>query len=95
MKNLKKKIYICVGLLVFGLGIIGVFLLVMLIVLFLFVVLFCFERLFKKYYDMIFNNKYFGKILRDYYEGKGLIIFVKIKVILFLICGIGFLFYKV
>lgn len=95
MKNLKKKIYICVGLLALGLGIIGVFLPVMPTVPFLLVALFCFERSSKKYHDMILNNKYFGKVLKDYYEGKGLTISVKIKAILFLSCGIGFSFYKV
>ncbi|VTX76381.1 Inner membrane protein YbaN [Fusobacterium nucleatum] len=95
MKNLKKKIYICVGLLALGLGIIGVFLPVMPTVPFLLVALFSFERSSKKYHDMILNNKYFGKVLKDYYEGKGLTISVKIKAILFLSCGIGFSFYKV
>ena len=95
MKNLKKKIYICVGLLAVGLGIIGAFLPVMPTVPFLLVALFCFERSSKKYHEMILNNKYFGKVLRDYYEGKGLTTSVKIKAILFLSCGIGFSFYKV
>ena len=95
MKNLKKKIYICVGLLALGLGMIGVFLPVMPTVPFLLVALFCFERSSKKYHDMILNNKYFGKVLKDYYEGKGLTISVKIKAILFLSCGIGFSIYKV
>ncbi|EAA24722.1 Hypothetical Membrane Spanning Protein [Fusobacterium vincentii ATCC 49256] len=62
---------------------------------FLLVALFCFERSSKKYHDMILNNKYFGKVLKDYYEGKGLTISVKIKAILFLSCGIGFSIYKV
>ena len=95
MKNLKKKIYICVGLLALGLGMIGVFLPVMPTVPFLLVALFCFERSSKKYHDMILNNKYFGKVLRDYYEGRGLTTSVKIKAILFLTCGMGFSFYKV
>ena len=95
MENLKKKIYICIGLLSVALGIIGAFLPVMPTVPFLLVALFCFERSSKKYHDMILNNKYFGKVLRDYYEGKGLTTSVKIKAILFLSCGIGFSFYKV
>ena len=95
MENLKKKIYICIGLLSVALGIIGAFLPVMPTVPFLLVALFCFERSSKKYHDMILNNKYFGKVLRDYYEGKGLTTSVKIKAILFLTCGIGFSFYKV
>ena len=95
MENLKKKIYICVGLLATGLGIVGAFLPVMPTVPFLLVALFCFERSSKKYHDMILNNKYFGKVLRDYYEGRGLTISVKIKAILFLTCGIAFSFYRV
>ena len=95
MENLKKKIYICIGLLSVALGIIGAFLPVMPTVPFLLVALFCFERSSKKYHEMILNNKYFGKVLRDYYEGKGLTTSVKIKAILFLSCGIGFSFYKV
>jgi len=95
MKNLKKKIYICVGLLAVGLGIIGAFLPVMPTVPFLLVALFCFERSSKKYHDMILNNKYFGKVLRDYYEGRGLTTSVKIKAVLFLSCGMGFSVYRV
>ena len=95
MENFKKKIYICVGFLAVGLGIIGAFLPVMPTVPFLLVALFCFERSSKKYHDMILNNKYFGKVLRDYYEGRGLTTSVKIKAILFLTCGMGFSFYKV
>ena len=95
MKNLKKKIYICVGLLALGLGIIGAFLPVMPTVPFLLVALFCFERSSKKYHEMILNNKYFGKVLRDYYEGRGLTTSVKIKAVLFLSCGMGFSVYRV
>ena len=95
MENLKKKIYICVGFLAVGLGIIGAFLPVMPTVPFLLVALFCFERSSKKYHDMILNNKYFGKVLKDYYEGRGLTTSVKIKAVLFLSCGMGFSVYRV
>ena len=94
MENLKKKIYICVGFLAVGLGIIGVFLPVIPTVPFLLVALFCFERSSKKYHDMILNNKYFGKVLRDYYEGRGLTTSVKMKAVLFLSCGMGFSVYR-
>ena len=95
MENLKKKIYICVGLLATGLGIVGAFLPVMPTVPFLLVALFCFERSSKKYHDMIMNNKYFGPALQDYYSGKGLTLSIKIKAILFLTCGIAFSIYKI
>ena len=95
MENLKKKIYIFIGFLAVILGIIGVILPGIPTVPFLLVALFCFERSSKKYHDMILNNKYFGKALRDYYEGRGLTTSVKIKAILFLTCGIAFSFYRV
>ena len=95
MENLKKKIYIFVGFLAVILGIIGVILPDIPTVPFLLVALFCFERSSKKYHDMILNNKYFGKVLRDYYEGRGLTISVKIKAVLFLSCGMGFSVYRV
>ena len=95
MENLKKKIYICVGFLAVGLGIVGAFLPVMPTVPFLLVALFCFERSSKKYHDMIMNNKYFGPVLQDYYSGKGLTSSVKIKAILFLSCGMAFSIYKI
>ena len=95
MENLKKKIYICVGFLAVILGIIGVILPGIPTVPFLLVALFCFERSSKKYHDMILNNKYFGKVLRDYYEGRGLTTSVKMKAVLFLSCGMGFSVYRV
>ncbi|QNE66398.1 YbaN family protein [Fusobacterium hwasookii] len=94
MENLKKKIYIFVGFLAVILGIIGVILPGIPTVPFLLVALFCFERSSKKYHDMILNNKYFGKALSDYYEGRGLTTSVKIKAVLFLSCGMGFSVYR-
>ena len=95
MKNLKKKLYIAFGFLAVALAIIGVFIPGLPTVPFLLVALFCFERSFKKYHDMIMNNKYFGPVLQDYYSGKGLTPSVKIKAILFLSCGMIFSIYKI
>ena len=95
MKNLKKKLYIAFGFLAVALAIVGVFIPGLPTVPFLLVALFCFERSFKKYHDMIMNNKYFGPVLQDYYSGKGLTPSVKIKAILFLSCGMIFSIYKI
>ena len=95
MRNLKKKLYIAFGFLAVALAIIGVFIPSLPTVPFLLVALFCFERSFKKYHDMIMNNKYFGPVLQDYYSGKGLTPSVKIKAILFLSCGMIFSIYKI
>ena len=95
MRNLKKKLYIAFGFLAVTLAIVGVFIPGLPTVPFLLVALFCFERSFKKYHDMIMNNKYFGPVLQDYYSGKGLTPSVKIKAILFLSCGMIFSIYKI
>ena len=95
MRNLKKKLYIAFGFLAVTLAIVGVFIPGLPTVPFLLVALFCFERSFKKYHDMIMNNKYFGPVLQDYYSGKGLTSSVKIKAILFLSCGMIFSIYKI
>ena len=95
MRNLKKKLYIAFGFLAVALAIVGVFIPGLPTVPFLLVALFCFERSFKKYHDMIMNNKYFGPVLQDYYSGKGLTSSVKIKAILFLSCGMIFSIYKI
>ena len=95
MRNLKKKLYIAFGFLAVTLATVGVFIPGLPTVPFLLVALFCFERSFKKYHDMIMNNKYFGPVLQDYYSGKGLTLSVKIKAILFLSCGMIFSIYKI
>ena len=95
MRNLKMKLYIAFGFLAVTLAIVGVFIPGLPTVPFLLVALFCFERSFKKYHDMIMNNKYFGPVLQDYYSGKGLTPSVKIKAILFLSRGMIFSIYKI
>lgn len=94
MENIKKKIYLIIGILSIILGAVGIFLPVLPTVPFLLLALFCFNKSSKKMHDFIINNKYFGKTLEDYYNGKGVTTATKIKAILFLTCGIGFSIYK-
>ena len=44
----------------------------------------CFHKSSPKFYNLIMNNRYFGKYLRDYQEGKGINVRVKIVALLFL-----------
>jgi uncharacterized membrane protein YbaN (DUF454 family) len=44
----------------------------------------CFHKSSPKFYSLIMNNRYFGKYLRDYKEGKGINVRVKIVALLFL-----------
>ena len=95
MKNIKKYLYLTIGIVSVILGGIGAFLPVLPTVPFLLLALFCFSRSSDRAYQYIINNKYFGKTLQDYHEGKGVTRGVKIKAILFMSVGIGFSIYKV
>lgn len=95
MKNFIKYFYLVTGTLSIILGTIGIFLPVLPTVPFLLLALFCFGKSSERAYNLIINNKYFGKTLKDYKDGKGLTTFVKVKAILFLSLGIGFSIYKI
>lgn len=94
-KNFKKYFYITTGSLALILGTIGIFLPVLPTVPFLLLALFCFSRSSEKAYQFIINNKYFGKTIKDYKEGRGLSIAVKIRAIIYVSVGIGFSIYKI
>lgn len=95
MKNFKKYFYLTIGIISVILGSIGAFLPVLPTVPFLLLALFCFGKSSDRAYQYIINNKYFGKTLKDYNEGKGITTAVKIKAIIFMTIGIGFSIYKV
>lgn len=95
MKNFIKYFYLVTGTLSIILGTIGIFLPILPTVPFLLLALFCFGKSSERAYNLIINNKYFGKTLKDYKDGKGLTTFVKVKAILFLSLGIGFSIYKI
>lgn len=95
MKDIKKFFYLTVGIISVILGTIGAFLPVLPTVPFLLLALFCFSRSSERAYQFIISNKYFGKTLQDYYEGKGVTIAVKAKAIIFMSAGIAFSIYKV
>lgn len=95
MKKFIRYFYLSVGILSIVLGSVGIFVPVLPTVPFLLLALFCFSKSSERAYNLIINNKYFGKTLKDYKEGKGLSLATKIKAILFLSLGIGFSLYKV
>lgn len=92
--QLKKYFYLSVGFISVFLGTIGIFLPVLPTVPFILLALFCFGKSSEKAYQYIINNKYFGKTIRDYKEGKGVTLAVKIRAIIYVTAGIGFSIYK-
>ncbi|WP_022819851.1 YbaN family protein [Fusobacterium russii] len=92
--KLKKYFYLSIGFISIILGTIGIFLPVLPTVPFLLLALFCFSKSSEKAYQYIINNKYFGKTIRDYKEGKGVTLAVKIRAIIYVTAGIAFSIYK-
>ena len=69
------------GVLFLFLGIIGVFIPLLPTTPFLLLSAACFARSSKKFYHWLLTNKWFGSYIRNYYEGKGITLHVKIIVI--------------
>ncbi|MBS3749037.1 MAG: YbaN family protein [Candidatus Thermoplasmatota archaeon] len=76
-----RYILIFSGFLFLSLGIIGVFIPILPTTPFLLLSAACFARSSKKFYNWLLTNKWFGSYIRNYYEGKGIALPVKIIVI--------------
>ncbi len=62
-----------------GIGIIGIFLPLLPTTPFLLLAAACFARSSKKFYNWLLNNKRFGKYIKNYREGKGIPLKVKVS----------------
>lgn len=69
---------IFLGSLFLGLGILGIFLPLLPATPFLLLATACFARSSKKLYEWLLNNRWFGSYIRNYREGKGIPLKVKI-----------------
>lgn len=75
--RLKKYIYITLGFFFVGLGVLGIFVPLLPTTVFLLIAAYLFAKSSDKYYNWLITNKYFGKFIRDYREGKGVPLKVK------------------
>lgn len=82
--KLKRIIFYVIGYLSIALGIIGIIFPILPTTPFLLLAAACFARNSEKAYNWLLNNKLFGKFIRDYRDGKGLPVKVKIYTLLFL-----------
>lgn len=73
-----------------ALGIIGIFLPVMPTTIFLIIAAAAFARSSEKFYFWLLNNRYLGKLIKDYREQKGMPLRAKIIAILMLNAAIGY-----
>lgn len=67
----KKIIFNILGFFFVGLGIVGIFIPLLPTTIFLIIAAYFFAKSSEKYYNWLISNKYFGKFIKDYREGKG------------------------
>ncbi|MDD2284219.1 MAG: YbaN family protein [Paludibacter sp.] len=82
--KLLKTLLIVAGFISVGLGILGMFLPVLPTTPFLLLAATCFARSSEKFYRWLLNNKWFGNYIKNYREGKGIPLKIKIMTLSFL-----------
>jgi uncharacterized membrane protein YbaN (DUF454 family) len=90
MRTLVEALYLSVGTLAVVLGIIGIFLPVLPTTPFLLLAAFCYARSSDRFYQWLITNRWFGKYIKDYREGKGIPRREKVLTLTMLWLTIGF-----
>jgi uncharacterized membrane protein YbaN (DUF454 family) len=85
----KRRLLIGAGTLSTGLGIIGVFVPILPTTPFLLLAAACYMRSSERFYQWLINNRVFGAYVRNYIEGRGMPVRIKIFTILLLWLTIG------
>ena len=73
-----RYLLIIAGTIFLGLGIIGIFLPILPTTPFLLLAAACYARSSKRFYDWLLNNKWFGTYIKNYHEGRGVPLKVKV-----------------
>ena len=85
----KKRLLVVAGTLCTGLGIIGIVVPILPTTPFLLLAAACYIRSSERFYQWLINNRIFGAYIRNYIEGRGLPIKIKVLTILLLWLTIG------
>ncbi len=80
----KRRLLIGAGTLATGLGIIGIFVPILPTTPFLLLAAACYMRSSERFYQWLINNRMFGAYVRNYIEGKGMPVKIKMFTILLL-----------
>jgi len=86
----KKALLISTGTFFVGIGIVGMFVPILPTTPFLLIAAALYARSSQKFYNWLINNKFFGKYIRNYREGKGVPLKIKIFTISLLWITIGY-----
>lgn len=83
-RNLKRKLLIIAGTIFTGIGVVGIFIPLLPTTPFLLLASACYARSSQSFNNRLLNNKFFGAYLKNYIEGKGVPIKIKIGTIVLL-----------
>ncbi len=85
----KKILFITLGTFFVGIAIVGIIIPILPTTPFLLLSAALYARSSKRFYDWLLNNRLFGKYIKNYREGKGIPVYLKIMVITLLWITIG------
>jgi uncharacterized membrane protein YbaN (DUF454 family) len=85
----KRRLLLAAGTLCTGLGIIGIFVPILPTTPFLLLAAACYMRSSERFYRWLTNNRVFGAYVRNYIEGRGMPLRIKVFTILLLWLAIG------
>jgi uncharacterized membrane protein YbaN (DUF454 family) len=88
--DVRKALLIFFGTVFVGLGVLGMFLPLVPTTVFLLLAAYCYSRSSERFHNWLLTNRWCGKYIKDYQEGKGMTAAHKVKAILLLWASIGF-----
>ena len=78
LNNSLRYLLIIAGTIFLGFGFIGIFLPILPTTPFLLLSAACYARSSKRFYDFLMNNRFFGNYIKNYHEGRGIPLKIKI-----------------
>ena len=87
--RLKRQLLITIGTICVGIGLIGIFIPLLPTTPFLLLAAACYLRSSPRFHSWLMNNRFFGTYIRNYTEGRGIQLKVKLFTIAFLWATIG------
>ena len=88
--DVRKALLIFLGTVFVGLGVLGMFLPLVPTTIFLLLAAYCYSRSSERFHEWLLTNRWCGRYIKDYQEGKGMSAAHKVRTIFLLWGSIGF-----
>jgi uncharacterized membrane protein YbaN (DUF454 family) len=88
-EKLKRQLLLAAGTLSLAIGIVGIFVPILPTTPFLLLAAGCYLRSSRRFYNWLMGNRFFGNYIRNYIEGRGIPVKVKLFIIILLWVTIG------